>query len=163
MNTTLVDPLPVARSSPTVAVSPVVGIVHSLSADGVAYVDYPGSAHGPLPARVAGEQDAARIAPGSSVVLLFEQHDPTRPVILAPLYDRLCESSGTSGSVAEQITDAIVDGRRIVLEARHEIVLRCGRASITLTANGKVVVKGTELVSRSSGANKIKGAVVNIN
>jgi hypothetical protein len=57
----------------------------------------------------------------------------------------------------------IIDGRRLVLEGHEEIVLRCGRGSITLTANGKIVLKGTELVSRSSGTNKIRGAAVNIN
>lgn len=163
MSTIVVEPHPVAHPSPTVAASPVVGVVHRLAADGVPHVDYPGNAHGLLPARIAGEQGAVRIAQGSSVVLLFEQHDPTRPVILAAVYDRLREPSDINSSIAEKTTDAIVDGRRVVLEARHEIVLRCGRASITLTANGKVVIKGTELVSRSSGANKIKGAVVNIN
>jgi hypothetical protein len=54
---------------------------------------------------------------------------------------------------------------REVLEftAEREIVFRCGKASITLTCEGKVIVRGTHIVSRSSGVNRIKGAYVELN
>jgi len=51
----------------------------------------------------------------------------------------------------------------VVFDAKKEIVLRCGKASITLTKAGKVMIKGTYVVSRSSGANKIKGASIALN
>ena len=50
-----------------------------------------------------------------------------------------------------------------MLTAEREIVLKCGEASITLTRAGKVLIKGTYVLSRSSGYNKIKGAAVDIN
>ena len=56
-----------------------------------------------------------------------------------------------------------VDGKRIELQAAEEMFLRCGKASIHLTKDGKVIVKGSYLVQRSSGLNKIKGASVQIN
>jgi hypothetical protein len=56
-----------------------------------------------------------------------------------------------------------VDGRQVTLEGRDEVVLRCGQSSITLTKDGRVVVKGVEIVSRASRTNKIKGGNVNIN
>jgi uncharacterized protein (DUF2345 family) len=56
-----------------------------------------------------------------------------------------------------------VDDQRIVLSAEREITLQCGEASITLTRAGKVLIKGTYVLSRSSGYNKIKGAAVDIN
>lgn len=62
-----------------------------------------------------------------------------------------------------KVRDIFVDGERILFEARKEIVLQCGKGSITLRADGKVVIKGTDLVSRSKGMNKIKGAAVRIN
>jgi uncharacterized protein (DUF2345 family) len=55
------------------------------------------------------------------------------------------------------------DDDRVVLSAEREIVMRCGDASITLTRAGKVLIKGAYILSRSSGYNKIKGAVVDIN
>jgi len=50
-----------------------------------------------------------------------------------------------------------------VLKAKQEIVLECGRASITLTSAGKVLIRGAYLSSRSSGVHRIKGASVEIN
>jgi len=60
-------------------------------------------------------------------------------------------------------TTALLDGERVVLKASAEIVLECGRSSLTLTGDGRIVMKGVELVSRALRTNKIKGATVNIN
>ena len=141
--------------------SPRPGVLHSIT-DGVPYVDYPGNTHGPLRARISSLVEASRVTTGSTIILVFEDDDPTRPVILASVTDRFQQLPRTDSSAQPRI-DTVIDGKRLVFEAEREVVLRCGRGSITLTANGKIVIKGTELVSRSSGANKIKGALVNIN
>jgi Domain of unknown function (DUF6484) len=96
---------------------------------------------------------------GSTVVLLFDQDDVRRPIIVGVLQDRrpvLTEPRGHAVSVQS-------DDERFVVTAEREIVLRCGQASITLTRAGKVIIKGAYIVSRSSGYNKIKGAAVDIN
>ena len=62
-----------------------------------------------------------------------------------------------------QRVEAKLDGKRVVLEAAEEIVLRCGEASITLRSNGRVVVRGTYVETRSKGVNRIKGGSVQIN
>ena len=49
------------------------------------------------------------------------------------------------------------------ITAEKEIVLKCGKASITLTKAGKVIIRGTYLLNRSSGVNRIKGGSVQIN
>ena len=49
---------------------------------------------------------------------------------------------------------AHTDDDRIELAADREIVLRCGKASITLTSAGKVIISGAYLLSRSSGVNR---------
>jgi hypothetical protein len=97
---------------------------------------------------------------GSTVVLLFEEGDPRRPIVVGVVREtRAVTIAGERGeSVSAQIDDV-----RLVLSAEREIVLRCGDASITLTCAGKVLIKGTHIVSRSSGCNKIKGAAVDIN
>lgn len=56
-----------------------------------------------------------------------------------------------------------VDGERVVLDARHQLVLRCGEASITLTREGKILLRGTYVSSRSTGVNRIHGGSVEIN
>jgi len=56
-----------------------------------------------------------------------------------------------------------IDGKRISLEAENEIVLKCGKASITLTKAGKVLIKGDYVLSHSSGENRIRGGSVSVN
>jgi hypothetical protein len=55
------------------------------------------------------------------------------------------------------------DGEKLVLEARREITLRCGKASIHLTADGRVTIRGTQVLSRSEGPNRVQGASVQLN
>ncbi len=62
-----------------------------------------------------------------------------------------------------QPESVLIDGKRICFEAREEIVLRCGKGSITLRKDGKIVIRGTHLLSRAAGVNRIKGGQVNIN
>jgi hypothetical protein len=51
----------------------------------------------------------------------------------------------------------------LVLEATKGLTLQCGEGSITLRGDGKVLIKGKELVSRAEGTNRIKGGAVAIN
>jgi hypothetical protein len=55
------------------------------------------------------------------------------------------------------------DGEALILEARQEMTLRCGAASITMTADGRVTIRGTQILSRSEGANRVQGATVQLN
>ncbi len=111
-------------------------------------VSFPGS-----PGVVRAQTTAAlsRQDAGAQVALMFLQGSPAHPLILGRIVNPAVQK------------EAAIDGERIVLEADKEIVLRCGKASLTLTRAGKVIMKGAHLVSRSSGANKIKGASVQIN
>jgi hypothetical protein len=73
------------------------------------------------------------------------------------------ESDRTQPSAPVKPLDAIVDGRRVVLHAADEILLECGASSILLRKDGKIVLKGTQIVSRASGRHKIRGSSVQIN
>jgi Phage tail baseplate hub (GPD) len=55
------------------------------------------------------------------------------------------------------------DGQRMIVSAREKLVLRCGKASITLTKAGKMLIEGSYLLSRSTGVNRIKGGSVQLN
>ncbi len=68
-----------------------------------------------------------------------------------------------SVSPAATPSEAVVDGQVVSFEASEQIVLKCGKGSITLRKDGKIVIKGTNLLSRSTGINRIKGGQVNIN
>lgn len=101
--------------------------------------------------------------------------NPENPVILGivqnPLMDILERQAATEtrqgGEVGRENpftqADVLVDNNRIVINAREEIVFKCGDASITLTKSGKVLVRGKYVLSRSAGVNRILGGSVQVN
>lgn len=144
------------------------GKVTGIDASGQILIDYPGNTQGHLTARLtssAKEKLRQGSPAGRDVLLAFENNDPGCPVIIDTLYSLLDEITEQSGNVLEvQAPEEVtVDRKRVVFDAEEEIVLRCGEASITLTSAGKVLIKGSYLISRSSGANRIKGGSVQIN
>jgi hypothetical protein len=140
-------------------------------------VEFDGNERGPLPARSTVPLDPTLIAEAiqseRGVLLTFEDGRPDAPIITGLLQDFVGEApqiwneneneneNESESNLAE--VDARVDGRRVELEAADEIVLRCGQASITLRRNGRVVIRGTYVESRSRGVNRIKGGSVEIN
>lgn len=139
----------------------VLGTIERINEQGEVFVDFPGCAQAPLRARLllsAGAATAMQWCAGSPVMLLIDREQGGVPLIVGIPVERIPAASAVTSE-----RQARLDGRSVVLEAQTEIVLRCGKGSITLTADGKIVIKGTELVSRASGSNKIKGALVNIN
>jgi len=58
---------------------------------------------------------------------------------------------------------ADVDGKRVRIDGKDEIVLRCGKSSITMRRNGRIVIRGVQVESRAAGRNRIKGGAVLIN
>lgn len=90
---------------------------------------------------------------GAKIVVAFENGNARCPIIIGRLQEQ----------AAPAMQNLKVDGERIVLRADREIELRCGEASIILTKAGKVLIRGNYVFTRSRGANKIKGAFVDIN
>jgi hypothetical protein len=58
---------------------------------------------------------------------------------------------------------AVVDGEVVELRGNERVELRCGKASIVMTKEGKIILSGTYLSSASSGAHRIRGGSVEIN
>jgi hypothetical protein len=59
--------------------------------------------------------------------------------------------------------EATVDGARMRIDAKDEVVIACGKASITLRRNGRVIISGTHVETKSTGTNRIKGGQVRVN
>ncbi len=59
--------------------------------------------------------------------------------------------------------EVVVDGETLQIRAERQIELRCGKASLLLRADGRVILSGTYVVSTSRGPNKIKGATIALN
>lgn len=121
----------------------------------VLYPGQPGSAA--VAAAAVIDVHAAHI--GRQAALAFEGGDPRRPVIMGLL------RSSQAWPLPEQPGSVAVDadGERLVVTAAEQLVLRCGKASITLTRDGKVIIQGAYLSNRSSGVIRIKGGSVQIN
>lgn len=88
----------------------------------------------------------------SEALIVFENESADRPIVV-----------GLMAPAPSPQVDAVVDGRRVTLEGKDEIVLRCGPASITLRRNGRVVIRGAYVETRAQGVNRIKGGSVLIN
>lgn len=102
---------------------------------------------------------------GCEVLLVFERGDCRWPVVIGVLNSQ--QSNGRRAGPGEvdppEAVEVQRDGERVVITADREIVFQCGKASITLTRAGKVLIRGAYVLSRSSGVNKIKGGSVQIN
>jgi hypothetical protein len=61
------------------------------------------------------------------------------------------------------LPEALVDGDRVVFEAKREVVLECGEPSLTLSRDGKVLIRGAYEETHSKVPNRIKGGSVKIN
>jgi len=96
---------------------------------------------------------------GQQVVLVFEGADPAKPIVMGVLRDDAsCQVDDRPGQV-----DVSPDGQRLIVTAKEQLVLRCGKASITLTKAGNVLIEGKYISSRASGVNRIKGGSVQLN
>jgi hypothetical protein len=98
---------------------------------------------------------------GARVLVSFVDGDPDKPIVTGVLraVPRTIEVQVPLGAPEH----ARVDGRRVTLTGRDEIVLSCGEASITLRRNGRLVLRGTAVETASRGVNRIKGGSVQIN
>jgi hypothetical protein len=136
----------------------VVGELVALADDGCTpLVIDPSRPQAVLRARSCVDLHGAHI--GRPVVLAFESGDPARPIVMGVLTG----PSGTPSQALSRVVEVSREGERLVVSASGQLVLRCGKASITLTQAGKVLIEGAFVLSRSTGVNRIKGGSVQLN
>jgi hypothetical protein len=138
------------------------GKLLGFTADGAPLVVCPACGNDPIPARtlVTLSENEARDAIGSAVLLAFEDSDPNRPIVVGLIRDCLIGRPDNSNSPSREV---LVDGKRVVIHADQELLLRCGESSLSLDKAGRIVLRGANVVSRAAQTNKIKGASVHIN
>ncbi|MBZ4415087.1 DUF6484 domain-containing protein [Myxococcus sp. RHSTA-1-4] len=161
----LARPLPGER-----IVEPRVGWVVGTTADGSALVDFTGNVAGPLPARSSLALEPGGLARAANerqgAILLFENGDPSLPLLVGllqapgstPLIDAALERS-----LEDVPKEARVDGRKVVIEGRDEVVLRCGKATLTLRRDGQVLLRGVNIRTEAEEVQRLKGGKVQIN
>jgi len=163
----LVDTVKLDEASGQQGTDVCVGRIVSVTRRGQALVDYPGNQGGPTEARsvalvLATPQQSLE---GTAVLLVFENGDRTLPIIVGVIRDSVypADRQEQVHMDSNERREVTIDGKKMVFDAKDEILLRCGKSSITLRKDGRIVVKGAHLVSRASGPNKIKGASIAIN
>jgi hypothetical protein len=107
----------------------------------------------PVPCRTT--VDVGRHRVGDQALLIFEQGDARRPILVG------CLKESTSASAPA--VELKADDETVTVTAKERIVLRCGKASLTLTKAGKVILQGEYISQRSMGVVRIKGGCVEIN
>ncbi len=148
---------PLAFPTATQLPGVIVGMLLDVTASGEPIVRLPDdNSQGDHVARSVVPIDRGSV--GSEAVLVFENGNPERPIILG-----LLRSNQPTTAPQKLPLNVTVDNERVEISAEQEIVLKCGKASITLTRAGKVLIRGAYLLSRSSGVNRIKGGSVQIN
>jgi len=93
----------------------------------------------------------ASLVDGDSVLVWFPQNPQERGIILGQVHP------SPLPAVAHELTD------ELVIEAKHSLTLRVGDGSITIREDGKILIKGKDLVSHAQRLNRIKGGAVQIN
>jgi len=95
------------------------------------------------------------LLPGDMVLVWLPESDEERGVVLGRI------GPSRAPAVEPEKTQETPD--ELVIEAKKNLTLKCGDGSITLRKDGKILIKGKDLVSRAKRMNRIKGGSVTIN
>ena len=154
-----------ARRSALVAPAPemeprpaCVGNVARVDGQGAVYVEFRGSLGRPTRALIAStafSELASRASVlGQRVLLNFDGGDPRAPVVVAVVCDTL-----ESAMPVERLLRA----PRVKVVAEEHLELSCGKSSMRLDREGRLVLRAEDVVSRGVRSNKVKGGAVSIN
>jgi len=132
-----------------------IGFISHINDQGLPCVAIPGNADEALPARsLCVISDEHR---GQQCALLFENGDPRAPLILGLLQHPVLSLQGDIHQARH------AEDGELHLHARHAIELHCGEASFRMSADGRIELRGSTLVSHATGLNRIRGASVKLN
>jgi hypothetical protein len=104
----------------------------------------------------SGHGNEPGLTGGDEVLVWFPASENDRAVILGRINCGPGQEP-SSRSDSEQVPD------QLVIEGKKNLTLKCGEGSITIRADGKILIKGKDLVSHAQRMNRIKGGSVSIN
>ena len=101
--------------------------------------------------------DISKLKIGDQCALMFQSGAPNSPVILGVLQQPVITLGSPDPISFEQSDD------KIEIRSESEINLHCGEAHFRMTAGGLIEMRGSKVVSHSTGLNRIRGASVKLN
>ena len=140
-----------------------VGIIVSVQKPNTIFVEFEGNPFGPMAAMSTVPIPVE--AENRQVVLIFKNNSLKHPIIIGVLQDSVTgdDVAGSSVLSHHNSVEIHVDGEKLIVDAKREVELRCGKSSLLMKPDGKIIIKGDNIVSRARCTNKIKGAAVRIN
>lgn len=102
---------------------------------------------------------------GRTVLLSPLNGDPSQPVITS-IEDTFLQDilvTGIRNDADRLMVESLMAGKEVVIEAQHQIVLKCGKGRIIIKSDGRIVIEGTDVLSLSWGPNRLKGSNVELN
>jgi hypothetical protein len=106
------------------------------------------------------EDEPLLLRPGDEVLISELRSPETRYIVLGRLgLPRRPDEAQPETTSANGIP--VPD--TLLIEARESLTLRVGDGSITIRADGKILIKGKDLVSHATNLNRVKGGAVAIN
>ena len=105
----------------------------------------------------SGDGPGLRLAEADTVLLWQPASEDARGVILGRIGPSHAPAPEHELEAGNEIPDTLV------IEARKNLTLRVGDGSVTIREDGKILIKGKDLVSHAQRTNRIKGGSVAIN
>ncbi|MEZ6138536.1 MAG: DUF6484 domain-containing protein [Pirellulaceae bacterium] len=130
-----------------------VGRIVEIDKDGRAFVDFPGNVGGRVLARslVSIVEDKTFDPTNLPAVLLIFADGDSRPII--------------AGLIRDEVVGTKADSQKPsgLSSSKEGVEIRCGRSSIQLRSDGRILISGTSITSHARQRNRIKGGSVAIN
>jgi hypothetical protein len=95
-------------------------------------------------------------------VLVWRHHSQPRGIIMGRVGRQAVEPAAAREPARDDGAAASLPDE-LVIEARTSLTLRVGDGSITIREDGRILIKGKDLVSHAKRLNRIRGGSVTIN
>lgn len=96
---------------------------------------------------------------GAEVALLFEDGDPARPLIVG----RIVQLARRDAPETPDAPQVLRDGETVKITAGQRIELRVGKSAIIMDKDGRITIRGQNVVSHAARSNRIRGGSIDLN
>lgn len=134
-----------------------IGVLEACDETGLPMVSIAGLIDDPIPAQLICQLEPSQI--GSQCAIMFTAGNINQPVIMGILRQTVIalEANTDDQAVIEE------NGHSIRVSAEKNIRFQCGKASIEMSADGRIELHGSTIVNHATGLNRIRGASVKLN